>query len=77
MSEGDHNLDSLALGLVGGAVVTALLDRLVQKGVLTVAEVHDILTAAHRDIGHRGQSVAGLHADHLISALVRHFSEGV
>jgi hypothetical protein len=39
--------------------------------------VHDILTAAHRDIGHRGQSVAGLHADHLISALVRHFSEGV
>ena len=60
-----------------GAVVTALLDHLVQKGVLTVPEVHDILTATHRDIGHRGQSVAGLHADHLISALVRHFSEGI
>ena len=75
MSNSDPNLDSIGLGIMGGAVVTALLDHLVEKGILTMTDVRSILTTASKHAG-KGNAPAGLHAAQLISAILRRFPEG-
>lgn len=64
-----------ALAIATGAIISGLLDVLVQKNVLTVPEVRGALDSAMKGAGFRSQTPAGFEASQFIAALLRHFSE--
>lgn len=64
-----------ALAIAAGAIVSALLDVLVQKEVLSIPEVRSALQTAMQGAGSRSQSPDGFAASQFIAALMRHFSE--
>lgn len=62
---------SRALALAGGAIVTALLEALVEKNVLSVREVRAVLLKAINGIGPYAQTSVGYEASGMIAAIMR------
>jgi len=71
----DPKTSPQALAIATGAIVSALLDVLVQKDLLTIPEVRVALDTAMKGAGLRIQSPEGAEASQFIAALLRHFSE--
>jgi hypothetical protein len=61
---------SRALALAGGAVVSALLDVLVAKDVLTVREARAALSKAIKSIAPYAQTTVGYEASAMIAAIM-------
>jgi len=59
-----------AMALAGGAIVTALLDTLVEKDILTVTEVRTVLLKAIKSIGPYAQTDIGHHASGMIATIM-------
>lgn len=64
-----------SLTIASTAVLFALLDALIEKGVFTKDEMRNILTAANRGVGARAQGIGGMGAMQLMGRLLVHFSE--
>jgi hypothetical protein len=71
----DPKISPEALAIAGVSIVSALLDVLVTKEVLSIPEVRAVLQDAMIGVGHRLQSKEGTDASQLIAAMLRHFSE--
>ncbi len=73
MAEGDVDSVSQGMGLAGAAVLTVLLDELVNKGVLTTSEVGDVLVRAHHGLTGFYESQVGREAGRVIAGLLTRF----
>ncbi len=62
---------SRALALAGGAIVSALLDTLVEKGILNIPEVRAVLLKAINGIGAYAQTTVGYEASGMIATIMR------
>jgi hypothetical protein len=62
-----------ALAVATGAIISALLDILIRKKVLTAPEVRDALRAAMQ--GTQTLTPEGLQASQFIAVLLQHFPE--
>jgi hypothetical protein len=62
-----------ALG--GGIIIGALLDGLVEKGILTKPDIRKILTRASAGLGAHIQTPEGYDASQMIDGLLRRFPE--
>jgi len=62
---------SRALALAGGAIVSALLDTLVEKGILTIPEMRAVLLKAINGIGPYAQTTVGYEASGMIATIMR------
>ena len=72
----DPKVSPEALAIASGSILSALLDLLVTKEILSVPEVRDALQDAMTGVGHRlPQSKEGFDASQLIAAMLQHFSE--
>ena len=60
-----------ALALAGGAVVSALLDALVEKNVLTTREVRAVLLKAINGMAPYAQTTVGYEASGMIATIMR------
>jgi hypothetical protein len=60
-----------ALALAGGAIATALLEALVEKDILTRAEVRAVLMKAINGIGPYVQTTVGYEASGMIATIMR------
>jgi hypothetical protein len=61
---------SRALALAGGAIVSALLDALVEKDMLSVREVRAVLLKAMNAIGPYAQTPVGYEASGMIATIM-------
>lgn len=66
-------MDKLALGsaIAGGAIAVALIEALLEKNILTLAEARDVLGSAMQMTGQYSQSDGGFEASQIIGALMR------
>ena len=71
----DPKISPEALAIASSSILSALLDVLVTKEILTIPEIRAVLQDAMTGVGHRPQSNEGLDACQLIAAMLRHFSE--
>ncbi len=60
-----------AMALAGGAIVTALLDTLVEKNVLSVREARALLLKSMNGISTYTQLTVGYEASGMIAAMMR------
>jgi hypothetical protein len=67
----DTATQAKATALAGGAIASALLETLFDKGVLSLDESRSVLDRAIRSLGLVMQSPEGLSAANLIGALQR------
>jgi hypothetical protein len=74
--EGDLTSKALGYAFAGGGVMTALLDELVNKGVLTSDEVRGILQRAQNGTANFYETEIGREAGRVISDILASFSEG-
>ena len=65
--EPQANTDAIAVA--SGAVVTAILDTLLAKEVLTNADVRDLLNAARDSLAGRAKNNLTLEANHILGSL--------
>jgi polyhydroxyalkanoate synthesis regulator phasin len=65
--------DKLALGsaIAGGAIVAALIEVLLDKGILSVEEARTVLDRALRNVGFHQRADGGREAADLITKLMR------
>jgi hypothetical protein len=61
---------SRALALAGGAIVSALLDTLVEKEILSLQDVRALLLKAMNGIGPYAQTPVGYEASGMIATIV-------
>jgi hypothetical protein len=66
MPNGD---DALGTALAGGAIATALLETLFDKGILTLDESRAVLHSAINSLTPAMHSESGVHAARIIGAL--------
>jgi hypothetical protein len=59
------------VGLAGGAVVSALLDTLYAKGILSLEESRSVLSSAMNALAPHQRTPAGYEASQIIAALMR------
>jgi hypothetical protein len=72
----DPKISPEALAIASGSIISALLDMLVTKEILSIPEIREVLHDAMTGVGHRlPQSKEGFDASQLIAAMLRHFSE--
>lgn len=65
-------IDKIAgVGLAGGAVVSALLDTICTKGILTLDESRGVLDTAMKALAPHMRTPAGYEASQIIGALMR------
>jgi hypothetical protein len=69
MSETDDKAQGLALA--GGVIMVALLETLVEKNVLSAAEVRALLSKALLGIGPHARSAGGYEASRAIANIMR------
>jgi hypothetical protein len=62
---------SRALALAGGAIVSALLDTLVEKGILSLPEVRGVLQRAISSMAPYAQTTVGYEASGMIATIMR------
>ena len=69
----DNPGDKLALGsaIAGGAIVAALIEVLLDKGILSVEEARTVLDRALRNVGFHQRADGGREAADLITKLMR------
>lgn len=73
--EGSLESRALGLGVAGGAVLTVLLDELLNKGVLTNDEIRAVLQKAQNGVVAFFGSSVGREAGRAISSLFARFPE--
>lgn len=73
MAANNSTGDKLALGsaIAGGAIVTALLEVLLEKGTLSVEEARTILERALRNVGFHQRAAGAREAADAITKLMR------
>jgi hypothetical protein len=71
----DPKISPEALAIASSSIISALLDVLVTKEVLSIPEIRAVLQDAMTGVGRRLQSKEGSDASQLIAALLHHFSE--
>jgi len=64
-----------SLAVVGSAILFALLDKLVAKGVLEPSEIQDVLKTAKGCVNARYNSFCGPEAIELMKSLCQRFSK--
>jgi hypothetical protein len=69
MSDADDKAQGLALA--GGVIMVALLETLVEKNLLSAAEVRALLSKALLGIGPHARSAGGYEASRAIAAIMR------
>jgi hypothetical protein len=69
MSDADDKAQGLALA--SGVIMVALLETLVEKNVLSAAEVRALLSKALIGIGPHARSAGGYEASRAIAAIMR------
>jgi hypothetical protein len=69
MTAADDKAQGLALA--GGAIMSALLDTLVEKQVISNAEVRALLSRALLGIGPHARSAGGYEASKVIASIMR------
>lgn len=69
----NHDGDKLALGsaIAGGAIAAALLETLLEKGMLSLEESRAILERALRNVGFHQRSTGAREAADVITKLMR------
>ncbi len=67
----DNETKPKAAALVGGLIAAALLDKLFEKGILTLDESRDVLQSALRSNGPHIQSPEGFEASQILGSLIR------
>jgi hypothetical protein len=75
MSDASSETKALGLAIAGGAVITVLLNELLNKGVLSVGEVRAVLQKAQNGVVHFYGSEAGREAGRAITDLFTRFPE--
>jgi hypothetical protein len=73
MAANNSTGDKLALGsaIAGGAIVTALLEVLLEKGTLSVEEARTVLERALRNVGFHQRAAGAREAAGAITKLMR------
>jgi hypothetical protein len=64
-----------SLSVVSSAVLFALLDKILERHILSRAEIQEVLQTAGCAIGARAQSPSGPKALDLMATLTRHFAQ--
>lgn len=67
----NQNQSSIGTSLAGGAIASALVQTLFDKGVLSLDESRAVLTAAMQSIAPVMQTPEGFAASHIITELLR------
>jgi hypothetical protein len=66
-------MDKQALGtaIAGGAIAAALIERLFDKGVLSLDDARGVLDSAMRPAGRHAHSEGGYEASQIIASMMR------
>jgi hypothetical protein len=75
MVSNDPRRDPLGIAIASGAIVSELLDLLVQRQILSTSDVRGVLENAARGISLRVKLAGGFEASQFIDELRRHFPE--
>ena len=75
MSEGTSENEALGIALAGGAVLTAVLDELLFKGVLNKEELRAAVERANNGLVRFYDSSVGREAARVIAGLLSRFPE--
>lgn len=75
MAEGSLDSKAQGLALAGGAVLTILLDELLNKGILTNDEIRSILQRSQNGVASLLGTEIGREASRAISGLFARFPE--
>jgi hypothetical protein len=74
MSE-ESKAAAAALSLAGGVIVTALLDTLIEKGILSHRDVRAVLETAVEDLGPYQTTPEGFEATSIVADLLQRYPE--
>lgn len=77
MVSNDPRRDPLGIAIASGAIVSELLDLLVQKQILSISDVRGVLINATKGISLRVKLAGGFEASQFIDELQRHFPEDI
>jgi hypothetical protein len=71
----DPQRDPSGYAIASGAILSGLLEVLIQKEVLTIPDVREALNIAMRGLATRMQKPEGVAASQTVAELLRQFSE--
>jgi polyhydroxyalkanoate synthesis regulator phasin len=71
MRSTNSNSSSIAVAIAGGAIAIALIDNLIERGVLTTQNGRDVLAEAQRRLAPFGHTADATEAVRIISMLLQ------